>query len=89
MPSQVFDFKNESVTLRFEVDTVNSSKGMNNCMNITTTALSHFGLVSGTFDELGIADLIDTTIPKNRNHNLSHSAVIKAICLNGLGFNES
>jgi len=58
-------------------------------MNITTTALSHLGLVSGTFDELGIADLIDTTIPKNRNHNLSHSAVIKAMCLNGLGFNES
>ncbi len=62
---------------------------MNYCMNITTTALSHLGLVSGTFDELGIADLIDTTIPKNRNHNLSHSAVIKAMCLNGLGFNES
>ena len=71
------------------MDTVNSSEGMNYCMNITTTALSHLGLVSGTFDELGIADLIDTTIPKNRNHNLSHSAVIKAMCLNGLGFNES
>jgi len=71
------------------VNTVNSSEGMNYCMNITTTALSHLGLVSGTFDELGIADLIDTTIPKNRNHNLSHSAVIKAMCLNGLGFNES
>lgn len=27
---------------------------MNYCMNITTTALSHLGLVSGTFDELGI-----------------------------------
>jgi transposase len=68
---------------------VNSSEGMNYYMNITTTALSHLGLVSGTFDQLGIADLIDTAIPKNRNHNLSHSAVIKAMCLNGLGFNES
>ena len=58
-------------------------------MEITTTSLSHFGLVSGMFDELGIADLIDTSIPKSRNHHLSHSTVIKAMCLNGLGFNES
>ena len=58
-------------------------------MDITTTTLSHLGLVSGTFDELGIADIIDTNIPKIRNHNLSHSTVIKAMCLNGLGFNES
>ncbi len=58
-------------------------------MDITTTTLSHLGLVSGTFDELGIADLIDTNIPKSRNHNLSHSTVIKAMCLNGLEFNES
>ena len=57
-------------------------------MNITTTARSHLGLVSGTFDELGIANLIDTNIPKNRNRNLSHFAVIKAMCLNCFGFNE-
>jgi len=35
-------------------------------MNITTTPLFHSGLVSKMFDELGIADLIGTTIPKNR-----------------------
>ena len=58
-------------------------------MNITTTSLSHLGLVSGIFDELGIADLINTSMPKSRNHHLSHSTVIKAMCLNGLGFNES
>ena len=58
-------------------------------MEITTTSLSHFGLVAGMFDELGIADLIDTSMPKSRNHLLSHSTVIKAMCLNGLGFNES
>ena len=81
--------KKESVTLGFEVNTANSSEGMNYYMNITTTALSHLGLVFGTFDEFGIADLIDTIIPKNRNHNKSHYAVIKAMCLNGLGFNES
>ena len=58
-------------------------------MDITTTTLSHLGLVSGTFDELGIADIIDTIIPKSRSHNLPHSTVMKAMCLNGLGFNES
>ncbi len=58
-------------------------------MNITTTSLSHLGLVRGTFDELGIADLIDANMPKNQKHNLPHSTVIKAMCLNGLGFNES
>jgi len=58
-------------------------------MDITTTTLSHLGLVSGTFDELGIADIIDANIPKSRNHNLSHSTVMKAMCINGLGFNES
>ena len=41
------------------------------------------------FDELGIADLIDISIPKTRKNHLSHSTVIKAMCLNGLGFNES
>ncbi len=45
---------------------------MNYCMNITTTALSHLGLVSGSFDELGITDLIGNIIPKNRNHNFRH-----------------
>ncbi len=58
-------------------------------MDITTTTLSHLGLVSGTFDELDIADVIDANIPKSRKYNLSHSTVIKAMCLNGLGFNES
>jgi transposase len=58
-------------------------------MKITTTSLSHFGLVGGMFDELGISNLIETSIPKSRNHLLSHSTVIKAMCLNGLGFDES
>jgi len=39
--------------------------------------------------KLGIADLIDANMPKSRSHNLPHSTVIKAMCLNGLGFNES
>jgi transposase len=71
------------------ISSVNSSEGMNNCMNITTTSLSHIGLVRGTFDELGIAEIIDADMSKSRNHNLSHSTVIKAMCLNDLGFSES
>jgi len=39
-------------------------------------------------DELGISGIIDETIPKTRDHILPHSAVIKAMLLNGLGFNE-
>ncbi len=58
-------------------------------MKITTTPLAHLGLVAGIFDELDIADTIDSTIPKNRDHNISHSIVIKAMCLNGVRFNES
>jgi len=58
-------------------------------MEITTTSLAHLGLVAGIFDKLDIADTIDSAIPKNRDHNIPHSTVIKAMCLNGLGFNES
>ncbi len=58
-------------------------------MEITTTSLAHLGLVAGIFDGLDIADTIDSAIPKNRDHNIPHSTVIKAMCLNGLGFNES
>ena len=58
-------------------------------MKITTTSLAHLGLVAGIFDEIDTADTIDSAIPKNRGHNIPHSTVIKAMCLNGLGFNES
>jgi transposase len=71
------------------ISSVNSSEGMNNYMNITTTSLSHSVLVSGMFDELGIADIIDTNMPKSRNKNLPHSTVTRAMCLNGFGFNKS
>ena len=39
-------------------------------------------------DELGISAVIDEALPKTRNHILPHSAVVKAMLLNGLGFNE-
>ncbi len=57
-------------------------------MDITTLSLDHLGIVAGIFDELGISKVIDEAIPKNRDHNLPHSAVIKGLVLNGLGFVE-
>ena len=46
------------------------------------------GVVAGAYDSLGIARVIDRAIPKSRHHNLSHSQVVKAMALNGLGFIE-
>jgi len=39
-------------------------------------------------DELGISAVIDEALPKTRDHILPHSGVVKAMLLNGLGFNE-
>ena len=51
-------------------------------------SVGHLGIVAGAYDSLGIADIIDTAIPKTRHHNLSHSQVVKLMALNGLGFIE-
>ena len=51
-------------------------------------SVNHLGIVAGAFDALGIAKIIDRAIPKTRHHNLSHSKVIKAMSINGLGFIE-
>ncbi len=58
-------------------------------MDISTNTIEHFGIVAGIFDELGIGEIIDRALPKTRHHKASHSAIIKAMALNGLGFNES
>lgn len=50
--------------------------------------VGHLGVVAGAYDSLGIARVIDRAIPKSRHHNLSHSQVVKAMVLNGLGFVE-
>jgi len=55
-------------------------------MNISTSAIDHLGLVAGIFDKLGIAEVIDKAIPKTRKHKVSHSDILKALVLNGLGF---
>ncbi len=54
----------------------------------STTHLGHYGLIAGVFDELDISDLIDDLLPKKSGHNIPHSTVIKAMCINGLGFTE-
>jgi len=55
-------------------------------MEIRTLPPDHLGLVSGVFDQLDIADLIDDGLPEKRNHNLEHSKLMKAMVLNGLGY---
>lgn len=55
-------------------------------MEIEMARLDHFGLVAGVFDQLGISEVIDNRLPKSRHHKLSHSQVLKAMVLNGLGF---
>jgi transposase len=56
--------------------------------NFSSKQIAHLGLVAGIIDELGISAVIDNALPKTRNHILPHSAVVKAMLLNGLGFNE-
>lgn len=51
-------------------------------------SVGHLGIIAGAYDSLGIADVIDTAIPKTRNHNLTHFQAVKAMVLNGLGFIE-
>lgn len=51
-------------------------------------SVGHLGIVAGAFDSLGISEVIEEAIPKNRHHNLSHAQSVKAMTLNGLGFIE-
>jgi transposase len=55
-------------------------------MELEMAQLDHFGLVAGVFDQLGISEVIDDRLPKSRHHKLSHSQILKAMVLNGLGF---
>jgi transposase len=56
--------------------------------NLSTRQIGHLGLVAGMIDELGVSATIDAALPKTRDHKLSHSDIVKAMLLNGLGFNE-
>ncbi len=55
-------------------------------MEIMTSAIDHFGIIAGIFDELDIGQTIDRALPKTRQHKANHSTIIKAMVLNGLGF---
>jgi transposase len=57
-------------------------------MKLSTLSIDHLGLVAGIFDEMGISEIIDEAIPKTRECKLEHSALIKGLILNGLGFIE-
>jgi len=57
-------------------------------MKLSTKSLDHLGLVAGIFDELGISEVIDEAMPKTREYKLPHSAIIKGLIINGLGFTE-
>ena len=57
-------------------------------MKLSSAYLGHHGLVAGLYDELGIGEIIDKTLPKQGQHKLPHSVVVKAMLINALGFNE-
>jgi transposase len=54
--------------------------------NVSTKMLNNLGLVAGCFDELGIAEIVDSKLPKKRLHKLSHGVLLKAMAVNGLGY---
>ena len=57
-------------------------------MKISSAIVAHHGIVAGMYDDLGIGKIIDEIIPKQGQHKLAHSVVLKAMVLNALGFNE-
>jgi len=57
-------------------------------MSVSTAIVAHHGIVAGMYDDLGIGRIIDELIPKQGQHKLAHSVVLKAMILNALGFNE-
>ncbi len=58
-------------------------------MHITSSFLDHHCIVSGIYDELEIANVIDEVLPKVGQHKLAHSQVLKTMILNCLGFSDS
>ena len=57
-------------------------------MSVSSAIVAHHGIVAGIFDDLEIGRIIDETIPKQGQHKLPHSVVLKAMVLISLGFNE-
>jgi len=57
-------------------------------MRLASAIVAHHGIVSGIYDDLEIGRIIDEVIPKQGQHKLAHSVVLKAMVMNALGFNE-
>ncbi len=57
-------------------------------MSVSSAIVAHHGIVAGIYDELEIGQIIDEIIPKQGQHKLAHSEVIKAMIITSLGFNE-
>jgi transposase len=57
-------------------------------IEITTKNIDHLGIVARVFDELDISKVLDEKLPKNRQHKVPHSTIVKAMVLNGLGYTE-
>jgi len=57
--------------------------------NYQSQVIKHLGLVAGMVDELGLVERIDQLLPKDEERRtLSHGQVVKAMIINGLGFNQ-
>ena len=53
---------------------------------ISSHTLDHLGLVAGMYDELGIGEVLDRTVPQDtRQRQVSLGQAVKALVLNGLG----
>jgi hypothetical protein len=52
---------------------------------LQTKRLDHLGLVMGTFQELGLIQLIDQILGVDPQAKLTHGQAIAAMVLNGLG----
>ncbi len=50
-------------------------------MKISSAIVAHHGIVAGMYDDLGIGKIIDEIIPKQGQHKLAHSVVLKAMVL--------
>ena len=57
-------------------------------MRFSSAIVAHHGIVAGVYDDLEIGRIIDEAIPKQGQHKLAHSVVLKAMVMNALGFNE-
>ena len=54
----------------------------------TSQSIEHLGMVSAMFDELGIADIINTKIEQDPQRLVSAGQAMKGMVLNGLGFSQ-